>query len=186
MNRKAWTSILGCGVLLALLIAAARHAWSGQDGGPYSVAALQAALAHDPAAVVGRAIRVRGTVPLPLIFESCGAAPRGGCAGDRPAYLLYPADQPAGIRGKRSTLEFDYEAPTGSTMPLIAGPGDSLLAALRRLPLLGGLAPPRQRLRFGAPATYSVQVQPAPAHSLLCLRSPCWLLVLIDPAPDSL
>lgn len=182
MRRWAILSALGCA---ALLLVAGRGLTDDPDPA-YGVGTLQAALAHDPSAVVGKTVRVRGTVPLPLVFGVCSAPRRAGCADERPAYLLYPAGQASGIPGKRGTLEFDYEAPSVATLPLVAGREDRLLATLRRVPLLGRVVPAAQWLRYGAAATYRVRVEAAPPHSLLCTGSPCWILVLIDPARASL
>lgn len=166
------------------LIAALALGRGDMQGGVYPVAALRKALARHPDALVGRTIRVEGVVPLPLTFSVCSAG-AAGCADAEQAYLLYPPDNQYTIPGKRGTLEFDYEAPSGTTLPLVMGQADPLPAALRRLPVLGSLAPAPQRLRFGAAATYRVRVQAAPSHTYLCLAPPCYLLVLVDAAQES-
>src|SRR5207248_9972547 len=61
------------------------------------------------------------------------------------------------------------------------GPAASLLALLRRLPLLGRVVPGRRQLRWGRPAVYRVQVRGAAGTSPRGARH-CEA-VLLDPAP---
>jgi hypothetical protein len=76
----------------------------------------------------------------------------------------------------------DADAPGGSPgLSLVWGRGDPLLTALRRLPLLGRLAPPMQAIRWGVRATYRVQLRLAPPAS--CAALPCIEAVVLDATP---
>jgi hypothetical protein len=66
-------------------------------------------------------------------------------------------------------------------MPLLRENGHTLLASLRRIPLLGRLVPPAQEVRWGVPATYRVQLRRAAAKS--CTSQLCIEAILLDPAP---
>jgi hypothetical protein len=66
-------------------------------------------------------------------------------------------------------------------LPVAGWEPDPLLAALRRLPLVGGLVAGPRALRRGALATYRVRPQAAPAP--LCDATPCYAVVLLEAAP---
>jgi hypothetical protein len=66
-------------------------------------------------------------------------------------------------------------------LPVAGWEPDPLLAALRRLPLVGGLVPGPRAVRRGVLATYRVRLQPAPAP--VCDATPCYEVFLQDAAP---
>jgi hypothetical protein len=70
-----------------------------------------------------------------------------------------------------------------SLLPVTGWASDPLLAALRRLPLLGALLPRPQVVRWGALATYRVQLLPVAAGA--CSVAPCYRALLLDAALDS-
>jgi hypothetical protein len=121
-----------------------------QAGAVYSVQEVQLGLAHDPAAWLGRTLRVRGMV----YSASCSCRDRAPSLFDR----------------------------DGASMLHVAGwEPDPLLAALRRLPLVGGLVPGPQVARGGVLATYRVRLLAAPAAT--CDAVPCYQAMLLDAAP---
>jgi hypothetical protein len=125
----------------------------------YTLAELRAGLVRNPAAWVGRAVRVRGMVQSSgcLAWDAGGSAP----CRDRAAYLL---------------------GPDGASVLQVAGwERDPLLATLRRLPLVGRLVPGPRAARWGALATYRVRLQAAPAP--VCDDTPCYEVFLLDAAP---
>jgi len=122
----------------------------------YSVSQLDAGLRRHPAALVGHLVRVQGVV---------GFCPvRIGCPPNMPPILsphLGPlsADPP---------LQLEY----GS------GDGGSLLATLRRVPLLGGLLPARAPLVDGYQGILHVRIEPVPVYA--CFERLCYEGVLQD------
>jgi hypothetical protein len=116
----------------------------------YSVAQVQRQLARDARWWLGRTILVRGMV-----------------AGE-PAY--HPAP---------SLVAVDAAAPV-DPLPLAWAGVDPLRAYLRRLPVLGSLAPQAQAVRWGVVAVYRIQLRVAPASS--CPDPPCYEAVLPDAA----
>jgi hypothetical protein len=132
-----------------------------RDSGVYTVAQVQDNLARDRAAWVGRAVLVRGTLqPSGCISWAAGGAP----CHDRAAYLLLERDGVSALQ--------------------VAGWGpDPLLAALRRLPLVGRLVPRPRAVRWGALATYPVRLDAAPGGS--CGATVCVEALLLDAAPDA-
>jgi hypothetical protein len=68
-------------------------------------------------------------------------------------------------------------------LPVAGWEPDPLLAALRRLPLAGGLVPGPQVARVGVLATYRVRLKTAPAP--VCDATPCYEALLLDAAPDT-
>jgi hypothetical protein len=145
---------------LALAVGGMLSALRPPEQGPvYSVAAVQAGLAQDAGAWVGRTVRARGMV----LFSGCLSWDAGGSAPcpDASVYLL---DQDG-----------------AHLLPVVAGQSDPLLAALRRLPLAGRLVPAPQQIRWGALTTYRVRLSAAP--TTLCGTPPCYAAQLLDTAP---
>jgi hypothetical protein len=133
------------------------------DSGPvYMEAQVQARLARNPEAWLGRTVRIRGWVD--------------GCPG-----ILVPGVQPECLG---QTLYYLADATAPATEPLLlvkVDPGP-LLVALRRLPLPGALLPAPQALHWEVAATYRVRLQPAPAAG--CYPTPpCYEALLLDAAP---
>jgi hypothetical protein len=61
------------------------------------------------------------------------------------------------------------------------GSQDSVLAFLRRVPLLSGLLPALQAVRWEGVATYRVELRTMPGAP--CGAAPCYEVLLLDTAP---
>src|SRR5438067_1812515 len=123
----------------------------------YTVAQVHAAMAHDPQAWVGRTILVRGTA-VGLLPSSC--LPAVWCS----VGLVQPG------------------APDRSSfVPLVPKPADPLVAFVRGVALVGHVVPPPQRLHWGTPAIYRVQIHAVSS----CAGSSCFDALLLDAAPLS-
>ena len=168
--KRAILALLGLASAAGLLLGVMQG--TGGAGPVYSVTELRARLTHDPSAWVGRVVLVRGTVtgcgfarPCPLLMVvHCGTA--GPC-------------RPIGLPGMMLV-----DQPTASWLrglPVQLGAQNPQLAFLRRLPLVGRVVPPPQVVRWGIPAVYRVQLQPA--QRSVCVSSPCYEAVLEDAAP---
>jgi hypothetical protein len=130
----------------------------------YSEAAVQMNIIRSPGAWIGRTVRVRA-----LVGNSCAT----WMGGANPACISW---QPALL---------DPSAPSAaSALPLVGAPQPPLLAALRQLPLVGGLVQSPQRIRWGALTTYRVRLSVAP--TTLCGAVRCYEALLLDAAPSSL
>jgi hypothetical protein len=66
-------------------------------------------------------------------------------------------------------------------LPLTVGPSNPLLAFVRRVPVLGGLAPAPQAVHWEVVATYRVRLGAMPHR--LCGTTPCYEARLLDAAP---
>jgi hypothetical protein len=127
------------------------------DGPTYGVADLQRQAIRDPGRWIGPTVLVRGRAAMDRSWSA-------------PDSIVTRFDL------------IDPGAPSGAGgLSLAWGGADPLLAALRRLPLIGRLAPRPQVLRWGAPATYRVRLRASPA--LACGTSPCYEALLLDAAP---
>jgi hypothetical protein len=126
----------------------------------YTVSELRAGLTDNPRAWLGHTMLVRGVALGPA------CPPNASCVFAWPALVDVDATGP------------------GSSVPLSMGPANSLLALLRRLPLVGRLVPGPQLLRWGRPAVYRVQVGHAAGTSPNGTRGTRhYEAVLLDPAP---
>jgi hypothetical protein len=156
---------LPCALGLAAVALAAgivQATGGGAGGAVYTVAQVQPHLHHDPAAWVGRTLRVRGI-----------AIPAGCSTWDA------QQDLPCPDRWRQGIVD-----PDGVTLlPLTVGPPNPLLASVRRLPLLGGLAPAPRAVHWGAVATYRVRLGALPRS--LCGTTPCYEARLLDAAPEA-
>lgn len=154
--------LLGVAAGLAVGLGAMIVVERPNGGAVYSLAALQAGLAREPRDWVNRIVRVRAVAT--------------GCTAWAGSVHLSPCiDEAAGLYDAGSM-------DTSTYTPVADGAPDPWLSLLRRLPLLGSLAPPAQRLRRGAPATYRVRLRVAPTG--LCADGICVTAVLLDAAPD--
>jgi hypothetical protein len=144
---------------LALAIVGVLSAIRPPDQGPaYSVAALRTHLERDPQAWVNRTVRVRASAePCLLRMDGPGS----------PCHEWHPVLVDAGPGQEANAL------------PLVLGRASPLLTLLRRLPLAGQLVLPAQAVRWGAVATYRVQLRAAPASA--CPSPPCYEALLLDP-----
>jgi len=128
----------------------------------YSVGALRARLAHAaPAALLGRVLHVRA------LAEPC---PAWGSPHDP---LHCTAIQPVLVDPDGADL--------ADPLPLVVGSGSPLLAALRHLPLAGGLLPAAPAPPWEVLRTYRVRLQSATGSS--CDAPLCIEAVLLDAAP---
>jgi hypothetical protein len=123
----------------------------------YTVSELRAGVATNPHAWLEHTVLVRGLALGPA------CPPNASCVFAWPALVDPDATGP------------------GSSLLLSMGPANSLLALLRRLPLVGRLVPGPQLLRWGRPAVYRVQVRDAASTSPRGTRH--YEAVLLDPAP---
>jgi hypothetical protein len=159
MRAKVVLLVLACALSGAIL--AAQYL---QAGGVvvFSVADVQHGLHTRPALWVGRTLLVRGKV--------VSAIP---CIGDRACSALAPGlwQQNSVAPAMPMAVEPLSLAHTGLT---------PWFARLRGVPILGGLLPAPQTLRFGAVATYRVQLR-ARARSI-CGAGICFEAALVDPA----
>jgi hypothetical protein len=162
----ARTTVLLGGSLSLLLaggLAVAAPVGGPERGPVYAVAQVAAQLAHHPRAWTDR----------PLLLRAVAAA--AGC-------WVETADIPAFCAPPRLVLRDAEYSPTVAPLPLAwAGP-DPLLAVVRRVPLLGGLLPAPQAVRWAAAAVYRVELRGVPAQ--LCGGAPCYEALLLDAAPD--
>jgi hypothetical protein len=151
----------------ALLVAAADIRATLALGGPlYTVAEVQAHLAHGPRYWVGRTLFVRGEIVPCLAMPS---AANHLCAALAPRGWQPPSPSP-------------WRA-ANDPLPVVRAGLDPFLAPVRRLPPLGDLLPAPQVLQWGAVATYRVHVRTIP--NSLCGASVCYEALLLDAAPDS-
>jgi hypothetical protein len=164
---------IAAGLLLGLLAlslatlagAGCARAWwarigSAQSEPVYTLAALRASLERDPSAWLGRTVRMRAIPALRWCFV--WTTPSPSCQ------LWEPALVGTG---------------TGAAepLPLAWGSAPAPLAYLRRVPVLGALAPPPQAIRWGAPGIYRVQL-----HATTCFApgmSPCYEAMVLDSSP---
>jgi hypothetical protein len=159
MKRHASLAFALIGVVLAIGLVVAITAGSQSTQDPMnSVAQVQAHLADDPHAWVGRTVRVRGRA------EGCmaarGAPPLLSCRR-WPAYLI------------------DLDSPGASgALPLAWASQDGVLAFVRRALSVGGLVPRAPQLDWGALATYRVQLR-----ATVCSIAPCYIAILQADAP---
>jgi hypothetical protein len=107
----------------------------------YTVSELRAGLADNPHAWLEQTVLVRGVALGPA------CPPNASCVFAWPALVDADATGP------------------GSSLLLSMGPANSLLALLRRLPLVGRVVPGPQLLRWGRPAVYRVRVRDAAGMS---------------------
>lgn len=121
------------------LVVTEQMAWHAGRTPVLSLATLQSDLQHNPAAWLGRRVRVHAVAVQ--------------CQG----WLVDPAScfqwQPALVDAR------DAAAPA---LPLVADPAPSAPPWLRSLPIIAGLWPWRRPIQWGTPADYMVRVQVRP------------------------
>jgi hypothetical protein len=140
--------------LSVVIIVAIRSA----EGPAYSVATLQVGLARQPRVWLGWPVRVRG-IAAPCL-SSDGQSDPPYC--HRSAYLMDAGG-------------------TGGILPLAWGKQASVLAFLRRVPLLRGLLPARQAVRWEEVTTYRIELRPMRGEP--CDAATCYEAVLLDARP---
>ena len=188
---------------LALLVVAATFVWtigrtaSTGRGPVYGVAQLSSALAHHRTAWQGRTVLVRGQAVAyadgnGVVLLECGSA-LTACAFQaperRPIHLLLVADGAyrGGVMGVSvGNGLMTYTAANGATgypsllLSVQPAPTSPLLSALRRLPVLGPLAPPASRQFSGAAHVYRVRISPAGAAACGGMGPLCDNATLLD------
>jgi len=160
MKHPSFWLVAPLGVLLAAVLAVAAFAGVGRSP-IYSVAAVQAGLARDPQAWLGRTVLVRGVV------EPC-------LGSGSLARFLHCHRQP------QDRLDPD-PATEGGSLPLVSGSQNVWLAFLRHLPLMDRVLPPQQTPQWRTLATYRVQLRAMPAGD--CTGQPYYEALLLDAAP---
>jgi hypothetical protein len=163
-----WTGLLalvvGVGAYLSLVYDTSGS--NGADQGTvYSVAAVNANLARDPNAWLGRTIQVRGEIVPCIVIPSVGSGP---CA------VLVSGSGPG--EGLSQSL-----SETDDTLSVTRAGLDPFRTLVRRVPLLGRLALPPQELHWGVVATYQVQLASVPDS--ICGAGACAEARLLDSAP---
>jgi hypothetical protein len=135
---------------------------AAEAGGPvYSIAALDAKLAHDPAAWLGATVQVRA-----VLGQVC---------------LATTHSYPPSCATVQLTLADPNPTSTAPALPLAWDPQSTVSTVLRRIPLLRALMPPAQTLHAGGPAVYRIKVQHGP-----CVQSPataCYGAILLGADP---
>lgn len=132
------------------------------DGPVYPVAALRAHLARDPGVWVDRPLRVRA-IAIDLCAAWTGMAHIPSCLNRQPALI-------------------DPGAPMGmEALPLASGPVPPPVAFLRRLPLIGQVAPAPQRPRWDTIAVYRIELRAVPCGA--AEQPLCYEALLLDAAP---
>jgi hypothetical protein len=163
-------SILAAAMLVAALGWAAPGVWfrffdgalDGLASGPvYSVTALRAYLTLGPQDWSGRAVLVRAALTIDPTRSYCPAGPMSCVVNGSP--ILVDPGRPDPSAG----LILAWSAP------------DPLWNTLRRLPLVGSIAPRPQTLRWGRLTTYRVRLQ----ASHRCRA--CAVVLLLDAQGDA-
>jgi hypothetical protein len=151
------------GLILATSLVVTITAGSALTPGTvYTAPQVQAGLADQPQAWVGRTVRVRG------MAEPCPYS--GGTA-----YLWQCADDPL-------ILVSDSTDRGAVPLPLSPSAPNALLAVLRNLPLLHDLAFRSPAVPVFAPERFQVQVRSVDVQTCGG-RSPCYEAVLLDATP---
>lgn len=162
----------------------------------YTVSQVRAGLAHDPGAWLGRVVLVRGALAAgwfayaPLgtgrgagqAFVTTLLQRRAAVSSAPPHSAPLPSTPPPSLFSfANTTLTLsDSGAPlTTNRLPLVLGAPNSVLAWLRRLPLVGHAMPGPQIVQWGRAGVYRVVVQSAPRQS--CATGACYQLE----APDA-
>jgi hypothetical protein len=146
-------------VLTTSLSLAIIFAIRSAEGPVYSVATLQAGLAHQPGVWLGRTVRVRGVAVPP------------GCVVRESMLCLKES----------SGVAYIVDPITCAFLPLSRGAANALLSLLRHLPLAGTLAPAAQTPHWGELTTYRAQLRVVPPAR--CALAPCYQAALLDAAP---
>jgi hypothetical protein len=157
---------LVAGIVLLLLVlgtVAILQVADQTGGGPvYTVAALRAHLAHDPAAWLDRPLRVRAMASVCPAWDEA--------AHGSPCQTWVPALSDPSVTDGAEAL------------PVVATPASPLVAFLRRLPLIGSVLPAPQQPRWDSLGTYQIQLH-AVACDLKAQQSCYYYARLPDAAP---
>jgi hypothetical protein len=163
-----WTGMLalvvGAGAYLSLVYDHGGSAGADQ-GTVYSVAAVDAHPARDPNVWLGRTIQVRGEIVPCIVIPSVGSGP---CA------VLVSGSGPG--EGMSQSLSMSDDTLSATRAGL-----DPFRTLVRRVPLLGRLAPAPQELHWGVVATYRVRLAVVPDS--ICGTGECVEARLLDSSP---
>lgn|GEM_PF-1510440 len=169
MTRRVPRLLPAAGLALAVALVAL-PAWAvahRPDPGPvYAVTQLVDSALRHPKDWNGRTVRVHANASVSLLTVFQGGAPHTRAALQT---LLLPAPDP-----RHPLVAQD------GTIRVLAGREDGVLALLRRVPLLGSVASPPQRVSMTQAGIYRIQIQPT---SQGCNFSPCIEAVLVDASP---
>src|SRR5947209_2679531 len=134
MRRRLVLAIVVAVVVLVggTFILAVRRSVAGPI---YPVAAVQAGLQRDPGGWLGRAVRVRSSIPFNSTLDPDMLG--GASCPTATAYLLLAI--PGSGPGQEAVVP-----PEGPLPLIVPGCADPLLTPLRRIPLLSGLLPRAQ------------------------------------------
>ena len=146
MKQFVLSSIAVLGLVLVALALVAISRERLDRARVYTVAEVQAKLAHDPEAWLHRTLRVRG---IAVAAGCAGQTPDSTSLCGPPHFSLSDADPSGGP----------------ARLTLVWAGGSPLLTALRRLPLLGRFAPAPQEIRWEVVAVYRVRLQEDPRCS---------------------
>lgn len=124
----------------------------------YSVGALRAGLAANPAALIGRTVTVRAAA---VMGGQCPAT--ASCVFAGPALVDPDAGMPS------------------TWLPVTIGRPNGLLAWLRHVPLLGQLVPGPQQVEWGATHVYRVELRVASGRA--CGSTVCYEALIPDAVP---
>jgi hypothetical protein len=163
MKRYPIPLTAALGLVLVAGAVLATHEQHAQ-GTVYTVTQVQAGLAEHPRAWLGWTMRVRGlVVPCQVGPDDPPNLPPSQSCSGWPADLVDP--------GSASAAAF---------LPLTWSLQSPLLAALRRLPLLGPLLPAPAAPTRTTITTYRVRLRVAP--SAVCSSTPCYEALVLDTA----
>jgi hypothetical protein len=151
---------LAAPLLCACMVIGGKSQAAPGPGPVYGVETLRAYLAQHPAPAGGWRVRVRAQA------EPCPAwgSPHSPLRCTKTAPVLVDPDG----------------SDLADPLPLVVGSGSPLLAAVRTLPLAGGLVPATPVPPWEALHTYSVLIRTAPSGR--CAGTPCVEAVLLDAA----
>lgn len=164
MVRSARPAALVLALLIAALAAGGAVALAilqgpgGGEGPVYTVARLQAAAGRPGSGLDGATVSVRG-------YVWHGTMAGMGIGSDRWIFAL--AD--------------GQDAPDSSpTVMVTIGPEDRWLSRLRRLPMIGSLAPQPQAVAMSSEATYRLRLSLVTDLAVCTARRPCIHAELLD------
>ena len=167
MTRRRMPMLLAAAsvALVAALVTLPTWAIGHRPGPIYTVSqVVNGALLH-PKEWDGRMVQVHAIASVSLLTVFQGGAQQTRAI---PQILLFPLPDP-----RRSLMAQD------GMIRLLAGREDSVLALLRHVPLIGGMAPHPQRVSVTHAAIYQIRIHLA---SQGCNFSPCIAAVLVDAA----
>ena len=155
----------------------------GSPAPVYSVSRVRAGLERDPRTWLGRTVFVRGRVTAAACAwpgASCPPPLHTFCRHGSPC--LSTPSSPTSPTSLMVTMELgdDDASRPSAILPLEWGAEDNVLTLLRRLPVVGQLAPAAQAVRVGMDGVYRVRLTRVRGRRIASFRDEA---VLLDPAP---